>query len=218
MERLKEYWQKVIIFFQDSAKKIKNMVDSLSRQQKKMAAGIGGGVVLVILLAFIISPIVRPIIRAEQIDSIGQREFGSPKVSQIFREEIDKKITGDGVFIAFIDEKDNPLAEPLLEMFDDTDKLAALSAEIFVYQPIYDVKELAKRFNLQDPNTLVYFSEGAEQERLILTKEDLNGNQLVEKMNLIVNPKIAPKQKIRVETPDESAESGEETTADTTEE
>ncbi|MGY3750322.1 hypothetical protein [Vagococcus acidifermentans] len=218
MERLKEYWQKVIIFFQDSAKKIKNMVDSLSRQQKKMAAGIGGGVVLVILLAFIISPIVRPIIRAEQIDSIGQREFGSPKVSQIFREEIDKKITGDGVFIAFIDEKDNPLAEPLLEMFDDTDKLAALSAEIFVYQPIYDVKELAKRFNLQDPNTLVYFSEGAEQERLILTKEDLNGNQLVEKMNLIVNPKIAPKQKIRVETPDESAESGEEATADTTEE
>lgn len=188
-------------------------------KQKRLGAFIIGGVVLLFLSLILIVPRVQANIRNSQINSLVNENIDSKKVTFLEYKTMDTVIAEQkGITVLFVQPNKKQHIK-VMDILKDSKKLAEFNRGIYIYPIVYNVKEVEKKYSLTPAEpTLVFFENGKEKNRLVLTKEFNLDTMFVPEFNRLpsgiqtgtpVTPTLAST---------ESSEATQETVVSTTEE
>jgi len=191
--------------------RISQLLKSLSKMIKFNKAFIIS-ISVIIIIFFTLSALVsavKPTIREQQLDTVYSTPTENKKIIMIKETEI-KTVFGQDKshIIAIIDAKDNPSLTVVDKLLIEKKPFQTINWEIDFIQPIYNFNELAKDYHLPAKNNFIVIENGREKGRYSFNILDNGLTTLEEKLNEIIDPKIARKSPKRVKT--ETSESFED--------
>ncbi|MGO3733394.1 MAG: hypothetical protein ACTJHC_09485 [Vagococcus sp.] len=193
---MRSFIQKVLKDCQMAIQRIN--VESLMKNKKII--GLIVGVILSFIILNIVVTAVRPSIREQEMQSVALETVKNKQVVSINEEQLSSYLKKEAdTFVALIDKKDNPSYKELRKMFNNSKGFEQFTETIYMYQPIYDVKNLSKQYHLTNKNTFIHISDGKEQGRFSFDTLKTGEEELFNQLNLMLNPKIQQRKPIRVE-------------------
>lgn len=148
----------------------------------------------------LVAKALQPGIREKEIASVVKTPKKVPQVTYVTQESDLKQLgkSEEPVIVSFMDRQKNKEYETVKQWFTSKE-FKKLDLPVYVFEPIYDLQEYKKQYQVQHKNTLIYVTKGKEVGRYGFDSLD-NGNQsLTEKMKDIVNPIIPQRKPVRVE-------------------
>ncbi|MBP2100061.1 hypothetical protein [Enterococcus rivorum] len=152
-----------------------DLMGSLNKQ-KRLGAIIIGGAVLLLLSLIIIVPRVQANIRNSQIQSLVNENIDSKKVTVLEYRTMDKVIADQKGITVLFSQPNVKQYTKVMDILKKPDKLAEFNRGIYIYPIVYNVQAVETKYSIvaTEP-TIVFFENGKEKNRLVLTKDlDLN--------------------------------------------
>lgn len=148
-----------------------DFMGSLNRQ-KKLGALIIGGVVIIFLSVILVVPIVQANIRSSQIYSLIDENIDSKKVAFLEYKTQDSFISKQkGITVLFSQPNIKQYAK-IINLLQNPKKTAEFNRGIYIYPIVYDVKDVEKKYSIKATEpTLVFFEEGKETNRMVITED-----------------------------------------------
>lgn len=165
--------------------------------------------IIVVIVAFLIIgkifvSMYRETIRENQIESVAKVTFKNKQFKNVKDSDIKTMLASkDQIVLAVIDPTDNKGYTELEKMFNQNKAVEGLPNTVYVYQPIYDSKKSLGELKIDKKNTFLLIEQGKEKKRFAFDTLENGTTELVDQVNLMINPKIPQKKPVRVEKKEE---------------
>ncbi|MEG0549872.1 MAG: hypothetical protein RR554_01850 [Vagococcus sp.] len=148
----------------------------------------------------------RDTIREQQIESVAKTTFKNKQFKNVKDTELEKALSAEGQsVVAIVDAKDNKGYKDLKKMFNQKTKVEGLPDVVYVYQPIYENSKTIKELKLKEKNNFLLMKDGKEENRFSFNELESGQQQLIDEIDVMINPKIAQKKPIRVDKKEDSS-------------
>ncbi|MGX7023785.1 hypothetical protein [Vagococcus hydrophili] len=172
--------------------------------KKKKTIAIIVVVVASLIIGKIFVSMYRETIRENQIESVAKVTFKNKQFKNVKDSDIKTMLASkDQIVLAVIDPTDNKGYTELEKMFNQNKAVEGLPNTVYVYQPIYDSKKSLGELKIDKKNTFLLIEQGKEKKRFAFDTLENGTTELVDQVNLMINPKIPQKKPVRVEKKEE---------------
>lgn len=167
-------------------------------------------IVCIIVVGLVVSKgfasMYRDTIREQQIESVAKTTFKNKQFKNVKDTELEKALSAEGQsVVAIVDAKDNKGYKDLKKMFNQKTKVEGLPDVVYVYQPIYENSKTIKELKLKEKNNFLLMKDGKEENRFSFNELESGQQQLIDEIDVMINPKIAQKKPIRVDKKEDSS-------------
>lgn len=176
----------------------------LSMLKKKKTIAIISVIIIGLVVIKVFSSVYRETIREQQVESVAKTTFKNRQFKSIKDNDLEKTLKAKGQsVVAIIDAKDNKGYKDLKKMFNQKNAVEGLPEVVYVYQPIYENSTTIKNLKLKEKNNFLLMKDGKEEGRYSFNALESGQQELVDQIDVMINPKIPQKKPIRVEKKEE---------------
>ncbi|HCM90236.1 MULTISPECIES: hypothetical protein [Vagococcus] len=165
-------------------------------------------IIVVVIAFFIISHLFvsayRETIRERQIESVAKVTFKNKQFKNVKNADINTILSSkEPVVLGIINPTNNKGYDELEKMFNEAKSIEGLPEIVYIYQPIYGNQKSVDNLKLDKKNNFLLIENGKESKRYAFDTLKNGASELVDEVNLMINPKIPQKKPKRVEKKDE---------------
>lgn len=148
----------------------------------------------------LVAKALQPGIREKEIASVVKAPKKNAQVTYVTKESELKRLgkIEEPVILGFMDRQKNKEYETVHQWFGSKE-FKKLDLPVYVFEPIYDLQDYKKQYDIQHKNTLMYVAKGKEVGRYGFDTLQNGDQSMTEEMKGIVNPIIPQRKPVRVE-------------------